>query len=98
VGTAYTLRLSFTLNAVSASTRLSGGWGCDNHGLIQLNGATPTGTGVLSLTGGAYSNFGVIHFFTLAAPFVVGVNTLDVLVTDDGNPGGLNVTKLKLTP
>jgi hypothetical protein len=98
VGAAYTLRLQFTLNTVSATTRLSGGWGCDNHGLIQLNGQTPLGTGVLSLTGGAYSNFGVVHFFTLAAPFVVGSNTLDVLVTDDGNPGGLNVTKLKLTP
>lgn len=98
VGAPYTFRLQFTLSAPSASTRLSGGWGCDNHGLIRLNGQTPIGTGVLSLTGGGFGNFQDPHFFTLAAPFVVGVNTLDVLVTDDGNPGGLNVTKLKLTP
>jgi len=82
----------------SGTTRLSGGWGCDNHGLIQLNGSTPLGTGALSLTGGVLSNFGVVHFFDLAGSFRPGVNTLDFLVTDDGNPGGLNVTKLKLTP
>jgi Carboxypeptidase regulatory-like domain len=99
VGAPYTFQLQFTLTAVSATTRLSGGWGCDNHGLIQLNGSqTPTGTGILSLPGGAISNFQNVHFFTLAAPFVVGVNKLDILVTDDGNPGGLNVTKLILTP
>ena len=99
VGNAYTFRLQFTLTPpLSGSTRLSGGWGCDNQGQIRLNGQTPIGTGILSLTGGGFGNFQQVHFFTLAAPFVAGVNTLDVLVTDDGNPGGLNVTKLKLTP
>ena len=106
VGAPYTFQLQFTLSAPSASTRLSGGWGCDNHGLIRLNGLPPTGTssGILSLPGGAISNFQNVHFFTLAAanstgaPFRAGMNTLDILVTDDGNPGGLNVTKLKLTP
>jgi hypothetical protein len=99
VGAPYTFRLQFTLTPpLSGSTRLSGGWGCDNNGQIQLNGHTPTGTGVLSLTGDAFGNFQDPNYFTLAAPFVPGVNTLDVLVTDDGNPGGLNVTKLKLTP
>jgi hypothetical protein len=96
----YTFTLKFNLNAVSGATRLSGGWGCDNNGQILLNGTQndPGNSGVLTLGGGAFTNFGRINFFDFAGPFLVGVNTLEVQVTDTGNPGGLNVTGLTLQP
>ena len=40
----YTFRLTFDLTGLNASTAtISGAWGVNNEGVIQLNGATPTG-------------------------------------------------------
>jgi hypothetical protein len=99
----FTFRLEFALASVSATTRISGLWGCDNYGSITLNGKAPAGagTGEFSLTGLSESNFGKPHNFMIidgsTGLFQMGLNTLDVVVTDTGNPGGLHVTKLVLT-
>lgn len=93
----FTFRLEFYLVSVNATTRVSGGWGCDNFGLIRLNNLAPAGTGITSVAGVAVGHFNTLKFFTLVGPFLVGPNTLDVVVTDAGNPGGLNVSKLLLT-
>ena len=67
----------------------------DNEGVIQLNGATPTGTGALSLTNfNDEGNFDVLNSFSITGGFVAGVNTLDFLATDNDNPGALNVSAL----
>jgi hypothetical protein len=44
------------------------------------------------------ANFNTMKFFTIVGPFQVGLNQLEVVVTDAGNPGGLNVSRLVLTP
>jgi hypothetical protein len=93
----FTFRLEFGLAAVNSTTRISGGWGCDNFGFIRLNNRPPAGTGITSLTGLAEANFDIMKFFTIVGPFQVGLNLLEVVVTDAGNPGGLNVSRLLLT-
>ena len=92
----YTFRLTFDLTGLNASTAtISGSWGVDNEGVIQLNGATPTGTGALSLTNfNDEGNFDFLNRFSIRGGFVAGVNTLDFLATDNENPGALNVTAL----
>jgi hypothetical protein len=86
------------LAAFGASTRISGGWGCDSFGFIRLNNRTPVGTGITTLAGVTEANFNTMRFFTIVGPFHVGLNQLEVVVTDAGNPGGLNVSRLVLTP
>ena len=63
--------------------------------MILLNGATPTGTGALSLSDfDDEGNFDVLNRFSITGGFVAGVNTLDFLATDNDNPGALNVSTL----
>jgi hypothetical protein len=95
-GSPYTFRLTFDLTGLNASTAtISGAWGVDNEGVIQLNWAAPTGTGALSLTNfNDLGNFDVLNRFSITGGFVAGVNTLDFLATDNDNPGALNVSTL----
>jgi hypothetical protein len=95
-GSPYTFRLTFDLTGLDASTAtISGAWGVDNEGVIQLNGAAPTGTGALTLTNfDDLGNFDVLNRFSITGGFVAGVNTLDFLATDNDNPGALNVSTL----
>jgi hypothetical protein len=93
----FTFRLEFFLVSVGPTTRISGGWGCDNFGSLRLNNLAPAGTGIMPVAGVVEGHFNTMKFFTLVGPFLVGPNTLDVVVTDAGNPGGLNVSKLLLT-
>jgi hypothetical protein len=95
-GSPYTFRLTFDLTDLDAGTAtISGAWGVDNEGVIQLNGATPTGTGALSLTNfNDEGNFDVFNRFSITGGFVAGVNTLDFLATDNDNPGALDVSAL----
>jgi hypothetical protein len=90
--------LTFDLSGFDpGSTTLSGSWAADNFGSILLNGSTPTGTGTLVLSGYPISNFESFHNFTITGGFLVGINTLDFVITDGGVPGGLNVTNLVAT-
>jgi PEP-CTERM motif len=95
-GSPYTFRLTFDLTGLNAGTAtISGAWGVDNEGVILLNGATPTGTGALSLSDfDDEGNFDVLNRFSITGGFVAGVNTLDFLATDNDNPGALNVSAL----
>jgi hypothetical protein len=95
VGSSYTIRETFDLTGTIPSTAtISGTWGADNNGMILLNGSTPVGTGTLSLSDANISNFSSFHSFTITGGFVAGLNTLDFVVTDTGNPGALNVNSL----
>lgn len=78
---------------VLATARIMGSWGVDNDGTILLNGQPPTGTN-LTLSGGTTNNFHVFHPFTITGGFQPGLNTLDFMVNDEDNLGGLNVTDL----
>lgn len=62
--------------------------------MILLNGSTPIGTGTLALFDSNTANFRSFSSFTITGGFVAGVNTLDFVVTDTGNPGALNVNSL----
>ncbi len=95
-GSPYTFRLTFDLTGLDAGTAtISGAWGVDNEGVIQLNGAAPTGTGALTLTNfDDLGNFDVLNRFSITGGFVAGVNTLDFLATDNDNPGALDVSTL----
>ena len=98
IGSPYSFELTFSLtNSQASAAALSGMWGVDNNGSIDLNGSAATGTGALSLTGGTEDNFDVFHSFTITGGFVAGVNKLDFLAEDDDNPGALNVNNLILT-
>ncbi|HEY2154298.1 MAG TPA: PEP-CTERM sorting domain-containing protein [Isosphaeraceae bacterium] len=94
-GSPYTFRLTFDLTGFDPNTaKLSGAWGVDNNGQIQLNGEDPVGSGTFALTNSEENNFEVLHSFTITGGFVAGINTLDFLATDTGNPGALKVTDL----
>ena len=98
IGSPYSFEMTFNLTGSQASTAfLSGMWGVDNNGSVDLNGSAATGTGELSLSGGTENNFALFHRFTITGGFVAGVNTLDFLAEDDFNPGALNVNSLILT-
>lgn len=97
-GVPYTFGLTFDLTGIDAATAtISGSWGVDNNGSIDLNGSPAVGDGELSLSGGGVNNFAVLHDFSITGGFVAGINTLEFLAEDDGNPGALNVTNLVLT-
>jgi Carboxypeptidase regulatory-like domain len=93
----FRFHLEFALASVEPTTRITGDWGCDNLGVISLNNRPPAGTGITNLPVFTEGNFTSSKHFMIVAPFQVGLNTLDVTVTDRGNPGGLNVSKLLLT-
>lgn len=98
INSPYTFRQAFDLTGFDPGTAsISGRWGVDNDGSILLNGAMPVGTGTFSLTGSSVGNFGTFHGFSITGGFVAGINTLDFIVTDTGNPGALNVNQLVLT-
>lgn len=86
-----TYRLTFNLTGVDLnSVSISGLWGVDNNGWINLNGAY-TGN---QLLGTQYSSFQTLHAFTLNSGFVAGLNTLDFIVEDKGVVTGLRVDSL----
>ena len=91
----YTFRQTLDLTGFDPKTTvIAGAWGTDNVGTILLNGATPVGTGELSLSGYTAENFNHFHKFNLTGGFVAGINTLDFVVTDYDNLGAWNVTDL----
>jgi hypothetical protein len=93
----YTFRLTFDLTGYDVGlASLAGFWGTDNNGSIRMNGVDAVGSGELSLSGGGLENFQSFHAFLITSGFVAGVNTLDFLVVDDENPGGLNVFDLNV--
>jgi hypothetical protein len=95
INSPYTIRETFNLTGdIPNTATISGSWGADNNGMILLNGSTPVGTGTLSLSDSNVSNFSSFHSFTITGGFVAGVNTLDFVLTDTGNPGALNVNSL----
>ena len=97
-GSPYSFELTFSLTGIQASSAvLSGMWGVDNNGSIDLNGSAATGTGALALPGHTEDSFAVFHSFTIMGGFVAGVNTLDFQANDDANPGALNVNSLILS-
>ena len=92
VGEPYTLELSIDLSNFNPATlSLSGFWGADNYGRILLNGASAIGSGELELVGVNTDHFNFGHAFTINGGFVPGINRLSFEITDDSNPGGLNV-------
>ena len=95
INSPYAIQETFNLTGEKLNTAMiSGSWGVDNTGMILLNGSTPLGTGTLALLGNTNNNFESFHSFTITGGFVAGVNTLDFVVTDTGNPGALNVNSL----
>jgi len=93
-----TFRLTFDLTGYDPTTAvLSGYWGTDNNGRIQLNGVDAVGTGDLALTGSVLSNFNITHAFTISGGFVAGLNTLDFVVIDVDSLGAFNARGLTLT-
>lgn len=89
---------TFDLTGYDPTTAvLTGRWAVDNFGSIQLNGASPIGTGTFTLLGTVVENFNQFYDFQITGGFNSGVNTLSFLTTDTGVVGGLNVTGLSLT-
>jgi PEP-CTERM motif len=77
--------LTFETTFLADSTDLvSGSWGVDNFGSIVVNGTT-----VAQLFGTDVNNFNQLHPFTFSP--VVGLNTLDVVVTDTGEPTAFRI-------
>ncbi len=97
-GGSNTFRLVFDLTGHDPATALlSGYWGADNGGRIQLNGADAAGSGALALTEITESNFNVLHAFAISSGFVAGLNTLDFVVADVDSLAAFNVRGLTLT-
>lgn len=93
-----TFRLVFDLTGYDPATAaISGFWGVDNNGRIQLNGVDAVGSGTLVLSGSNTGNFTVLHAFTISGGFAAGLNALDFIAVDTGSPGALNVRGLTLT-
>ena len=83
-----TFRTTFTLavgfNPLTAT--LTGRWSTDNVGLnIRLNGVA---------SGATSTGFGAFTGFMITNGFVVGLNTLEFVVQDQGAPGGFAATDL----
>jgi hypothetical protein len=95
-GAPYTFRLTFDLTGLDPATAsVTGQWAVDNIGFISLNGqSTGIGSGVLSLPDVIAANYENLHSFTLNSGFLPTINTLDFVVTDDHNPGGLQISGL----
>jgi hypothetical protein len=85
-GGAYTYQIVFSLAGLDASTAsISGLWGVDDTGVINLNGAS-TGNTITTIGG-----FSTLTPFSITSGFSAGVNTLDFVVTNGGGPTGLRV-------
>lgn len=90
--------LVFDLSGYNPATAtISGYWGTDNDGALQLNGAAATGAGTLALTNMGMSSFMSPYAFTITGGFVAGVNHLQVVLTNYGGPAALAVSGLTLT-
>ena len=91
-----TFRLVFDLTGFNPSTAsLSGDWGGDNCGFVQLNGGPTSGT--LPGTGSGcldFSAFQTLTAFSFTSGFVAGLNNLDFVVTDVSAPGAIRVDNL----
>lgn len=91
-----TFRLVFDLTGFDPNTALlSGDWGGDNCGFVQLNSGPTSGT--LPGTGSGCVNslaFQTLTAFSFNTGFVVGLNNLDFVVTDTGAPGAVRVDNL----
>ncbi len=91
-----TFRLIFDLTGFDPNTAsLSGDWGGDNCGVVQLNGGPTSGT--LPGTGSGcldFSAFQTLTAFSFNSGFVAGLNNLDFIVTDVSAPGGVRVDNL----
>jgi hypothetical protein len=93
----YTYHLDFDLTGYDPSTaKLSGAWGVDNTGKITLNGAAPVGTGTFALNTVTTANFNTAYSFSITGGFSAGLNSLEVQVTDAGNPAAFNVRGLSI--
>jgi hypothetical protein len=91
----YVFHLEFDLTGYDPDTAvLSGMWAVDNTATMLLNGAAPVGSGVFSLPAVILSNHNSFHAFSISGGFVSGINSIDLRVVDDRNPGGLNITGL----
>ncbi|MEP6834970.1 MAG: PEP-CTERM sorting domain-containing protein [Gemmatimonas sp.] len=87
-GVTRTFRTTFTLNAGynPLTAVLNGAWSTDNAGTnIILNNVA---------SGKTSAGFNSFTSFSITNGFVVGLNTLDFVVRDDGSPGALAVTNL----
>lgn len=66
---------------IAGTVTIVGQWATDNAGSdILINGVS---------TGATSSGFSAFAPFTITAPVVVGVNTLDLVQTNAGGPGGV---------
>jgi hypothetical protein len=92
---AYTYQLQFDLTGLDPQTaQISGFWGVDNYGKILLNGADPTGSGILSMPAATLDNFNVPHAFSITGGFNPGLNFLQIQVFDLDSQSGFNVSGL----
>jgi len=89
----YVYRTYFNLSSfVPRTARITGRWSTDNYGLdVLING---TSTGIThddpNMQFHAFSDFGI------TSGFVDGVNTLDFVVSNPGDPGIINPTGLRV--
>ncbi len=88
-----TFRLTFNMTGLNINTALlTGNWGGDNCGVVQLNGGPTSGT--LPGTGGTCVDplaYTVLTAFSFNSGFLSGVNNLDFIVTDTSAPGAVRV-------
>lgn len=84
-----TYRLTFNLTGFDPSTAsISGSWGADNFASMLLNGVD-TGNELTDPL-----NFMSLTSFTISSGFVSGINFLDLVVTDGGEPTAVRVDDL----
>src|SRR5207245_7622204 len=87
VGT-YTYRTTFDLTGLNPATAvLTGQFASDNGATIKLNGVT---------VGPTSPTFNAFTVFTISSGFIAGVNTLDVVVSNDPCGGCINPTGLRV--
>ena len=82
---AYDYRTTFSL-AGTATASITGQWSTDNEGVEILINGVATGNTIPSPT--SYESF---TSFAISSGFVLGTNTLDFLVNNDGGPTALRV-------
>jgi hypothetical protein len=84
----YTYRTTFDLTGLNPPTAvLTGQFASDNGAIIKLNGVT---------VGPSSSGYNAFTTFTINSGFIVGVNTLDFVVTNDPCSGCINPTGLRV--
>jgi hypothetical protein len=88
----YTYRTTFLLTDLNPATAsITGSWATDNNGVdILINGVS---TGQTT----CFACFGVLTPFSINSGFVIGLNTLDFVLTNGGGPTGLRVDDISGT-